>query len=268
MPARMVSAYEVYQAEQLDALHTRSCAEERGAAEDDDSGVVCRGSNNNDGILTSQTSTNASDAFSSDEVAVAKDVVHQRAVAVAWLRLTPSEKQRYEDAAQRWSREMASEKTQEDKQERLTPACAQAKSVNSTEKFAVPLLSVAADVPAEAAPTSSTAPPALSTALSAPQSTSQTATKKKSGVSSTSARGPGRMVTSFSLFRAEMKGNKWSIAKAAAVWQCMAPEEKHRYDAAAASYRTAGFRPPPSPLVASFLPSEAASPSDETPEAI
>ncbi|KPA78343.1 hypothetical protein ABB37_06472 [Leptomonas pyrrhocoris] len=237
LPARPVSAYEVYEAEQLDALRGSSGALASPAA--DSGGPKMQ----YDAECASPHTHTTVDAFKSVDPTSAstqEGQKHQRIIAVAWLRLSPPEKQHYEEVAQWWAGELQEKARNEPHTSPPVHA-----GLSATERNGV------ADVPAAAAVSAD-----ATTASSACQGgckpiARKVPSKKSTRASGAASRATCRTLTSFNLFRLEMKARRWSVAEAAAVWQQMSPQEKGRYDAAAASCRTEGLRPPPLPPLSS-----------------
>ncbi|KPI84608.1 hypothetical protein ABL78_6340 [Leptomonas seymouri] len=231
LPDRPVSAYDAYQAEQLDALcrgdaTTRPATENAG--QQNISQAECASSQKQLALRT----CNAFDSFAEDPQEQQK---HQRAVAVAWLQLPLQEKQHYEAVAQRWACYLRSKACSE--QQSPAPPLTE---ILAAKRSAVPVTKSEANAPVEAAATTDMET-ASKTIQDIHHATRKAPPKRSSGTALISSKATNRGLTSFNLFRAEIKGRGWKVSEAAAVWQRMSATEKGRYDVAAARNRTEGF---------------------------
>lgn len=232
LPPRPVSAYEVFKAEQQARLSAPASS--------------CNAMSANTADASSAATITAGKMCLSvvDAPLAGSQQEQQRATAVAWLRLDAVSKQRYEEAAQKWASELANSESWGAGESCTASAVSPQKEPTTVHVLTEDLDEKPADsigVAAAAASTRATSLPPLPP----PPSTKRTPTKppastgKAPPTKATRAAAP----TSFSLFRASIKKRRWTVAHAAAVWQKMSAEEKSRYDAAAAAYRTEGLLP-------------------------
>lgn len=268
LPPRSVSAYEVFVAEQLEEKSGGQMIESAGAGEHLHS---CRASIVSVRSDASAAANGEGTAHVQDAASTASDRhQQQRAAAVAWLRLTTQEKQRYEDVAQKWSATQRQTLQEDACNMGADRAAATAVVAASTSCSQVNDVTPSAEAQATAAaagtlkPSSSfltaslsqqaslvlpSPPPPPPPPFSPAVSSSTAKSAKRASQKATSAKAFGRRLTSFDLFRSTLRGKKWTVAKATACWEGMSAEEKACYDAAAAAFRTEGFLP--SPLLSS-----------------